>query len=88
MLQPSTAGVEIQCSIETVSLFDRPEYEALSYVWGDASIQRIINFDGIQFPVAKNLAIALHHLRLPEKPRRVWVDALCINQANTKERNE
>jgi hypothetical protein len=88
ILQPVSAGTEIRCSTETVSLLEQPEYEALSYVWGDMSVQRKIIFDGMHFPITENLAIALHHLRLPDKPRRVWVDALCINQSNTKERNE
>ena len=88
ILQPVSAGTEIRCSTETVSLLEQPEYEALSYVWGDMSVQREIIFDGMPFPVTENLAIALHHLRLPDKPRRVWVDALCINQSNAKERNE
>jgi hypothetical protein len=88
VLQPLSAGTTIQCSTETISLFDEPEYEALSYVWGDASTQKRIIFNGIPFPVTENLAIALHHLQLVDKPRRLWVDALCINQSDTKERNE
>jgi hypothetical protein len=78
----------LQCSTEIVSLVDQPAYEALSYVWGDAAIRQNILFDGDLFSVTENLAVALYHLRLPDNPRRLWVDALCINQSNTKERNE
>lgn len=88
VLQPLSAGSDIQCSAETVSLLDQPEYEALSYVWGDSSLRQSITFDGATFLVSKNLAIALRHLQLPDEQRRVWVDALCINQRNTKERNQ
>ena len=88
VLQPLSTGTDLRCSTETISLLDQPEYEALSYVWGDASVQRVILFDGMPFPVTANLAIALHHLRLPNTARRIWVDALCINQSNTTERNE
>ncbi|KAF2259874.1 HET-domain-containing protein [Lojkania enalia] len=88
ILQPANSELPVQCSTETVSLLDHPQYEALSYVWGDASITQIIYFDGSPFPVTKNLAVALHHLRLPEKPRKIWIDALCINQKNTQERND
>src|SRR4051812_1877495 len=81
-LLPLSAGPEIQCSTETVSLLDNPEYKALSYVWGDASIRRPITFNTHpDFPVTANLAIALHPLRLAHVPRRLWIDALCINQA-------
>jgi hypothetical protein len=88
VLQPLTAGLALQCSAETVSLFEQPEYEALSYVWGDPSSSRSIDFDGTPCSVTKNLAIALDYLRLNDKPRRLWIDALCINQRITKERNE
>lgn len=88
ILQPISAGTTIQCTFEAISLLSHPEYEALSYVWGDTSIQRTIIFNGIPFPVTQNLAIALHHLRLPDKSRRLWVDALCINQSDVQERNE
>lgn len=87
ILQPLKTGPEIQCSTETISLSENPEFEALSYVWGDASIQETIIFNGITFPVTRNLAIALRYLRLPDKPRRIWIDALCINQKDTSERN-
>ncbi|KAK3347051.1 heterokaryon incompatibility protein-domain-containing protein [Lasiosphaeria hispida] len=35
----------------------------------------------------KNLAVALHHLRYQDKPRLLWIDAICINQEDTAERN-
>ncbi|KAH6672252.1 heterokaryon incompatibility protein-domain-containing protein [Halenospora varia] len=88
ILQPLSAGEEIQCSTETVSLLDEPEYKALSYVWGDASARKNINFNGTEFSVTANLAAALYHLRLRHVPRWLWVDALCINQSDMKERNE
>ncbi|KAH8649427.1 heterokaryon incompatibility protein-domain-containing protein [Tricladium varicosporioides] len=88
ILQPLSAGPEIQCSTEAVSLLDKPDYEALSYVWGDASIRKNIVFNGNELSVTSNLAVALYHLRHQNKLRRLWVDALCINQGNLKERNE
>ncbi|KAF5879651.1 putative heterokaryon incompatibility protein [Botrytis fragariae] len=88
ILQPLSQGTPIQCTVETISLLSHPSYEALSYVWGDASIRQTITFNDTPFSVTQNLAIALHHLRLPLKPRRLWVDAICINQSDIKERNE
>ncbi|KAH7153758.1 hypothetical protein DER46DRAFT_577590 [Fusarium sp. MPI-SDFR-AT-0072] len=38
--------------------------------------------------VTKNLHSALLHLRDPERERMLWVDALCINQDDPKERGE
>ncbi|TGO37302.1 hypothetical protein BHYA_0100g00020 [Botrytis hyacinthi] len=88
ILQPLSQGTPIQCTVETISLLSHPSYEALSYVWGDASIRQTITFNDTSFSVTENLAIALHHLRLPLEPRRLWVDAICINQSDIKERNE
>lgn len=88
ILQPLSQGTPIQCTVETISLLSRSSYEALSYVWGDASIRQTITFNDAPFSVTQNLAIALHHLRLPNRPRRLWVDAICINQSDIKERNE
>ncbi|TGO15197.1 hypothetical protein BTUL_0043g00520 [Botrytis tulipae] len=88
ILQPLSQGTPIQCTVETISLLSHPSYEALSYVWGDASIRQTITFNDTPFSVTQNLAIALYHLRLPLKSRRLWVDAICINQSDIKERNE
>ncbi|KAI0383032.1 heterokaryon incompatibility protein-domain-containing protein [Hypomontagnella monticulosa] len=43
--------------------------------------------DTHQFPVQRNLSLALRHLRSPTHPLHLWVDAICIDQQNEKERN-
>ncbi len=43
--------------------------------------------DGNVCDVRENLSWALYHLRLTDRPRIFWIDALCINQEDTKERN-
>ncbi|KAI0538038.1 HET-domain-containing protein [Xylaria digitata] len=64
-------------------------YEALSYVWGDPRDPQNIFFDGgVPFPVTRNLYEALRSLRLPDRGRRLWVDALCIDQSNYEEKND
>jgi hypothetical protein len=45
-------------------------------------------FELRRFYVRSNLFAALQHLRLPNSVRVLWIDALCIDQANTKERND
>jgi hypothetical protein len=37
--------------------------------------------------ITHNLAVALHHLRHPEKSRVLWIDAICINQDDLVERS-
>ncbi|KAK4455385.1 heterokaryon incompatibility protein-domain-containing protein [Podospora aff. communis PSN243] len=69
-----------------------PVYEALSYTWGDPDDRetcRIKIKDGKVFralPLGQNLASALRHLRHASRRRRLWVDAICINQGDLGER--
>ncbi|KAI0428161.1 HET-domain-containing protein [Xylaria sp. FL1042] len=62
-------------------------YEALSYVWGDLSDPQHIFLGGDQpVPVTKSLYSALRSLRLRNGGRKLWVDALCINQSDYEEK--
>jgi hypothetical protein len=87
-LHPGLESDNIRCSLERVSLDANPVFEALSYVWGDATQKREISLDGFSQKVTANLEIALRHLRHLNKPRILWVDALCINQSDLKERSQ
>ncbi|KAJ2985484.1 hypothetical protein NUW58_g5503 [Xylaria curta] len=80
----------IHCRFEHVRLEERPKYEALSYTWGDQSTQYPITVDaaGSTVNVGRNCLLALRSLRLADEPRRLWVDALCINQTDLKEKTE
>jgi hypothetical protein len=64
------------------------QYEALSYFWGKAKDTQPILLEGQEFKVTINLNSALRHIRLSDAERILWVDAICINQANKKERTE
>jgi hypothetical protein len=48
---------------------------------------KLISIGGEKKEVTVNLWEALRHLRYPERRRVIWVDALCINQEDTLERN-
>jgi hypothetical protein len=63
-------------------------YEALSYVWGDLDNPRSIYIGEHDLPVTKNLHAALSHLRNFSLERIIWVDAICIDQKNTKEKEQ
>ena len=68
------------------SAVGRPVYEALSYVWGDPSAPVTIKLNGHETPITQNLHSALIALRSRTTKRILWVDALCINQADLAER--
>lgn len=90
-LLPGSFNAEIRCQLKYTALKspDSVPYEALSYVWGKPEFTEPLEFEGHQVLVTKNLATALRHLRPGEgeNPRRIWVDAICINQNDVAERN-
>lgn len=71
------------------ALEDRPSYEALSYVWGGSPSESspTITIDGAVIKITRNLHAALIALRRDDKYRTLWIDALCINQKDRKERS-
>lgn len=95
ILQPSAfLEDDIACEIETVSLENEDlPYEALSYTCGPPSAgytspDRSITVCGHMRAVGGNLWDALKRLRLPDRPRRLCVDALSINQEDNAERSQ
>jgi hypothetical protein len=77
----------IRCTLQIVSFRDKPSYDALSYTWGDASVTRPIEVDGIAIQVTTNLEGALRHLRHLDSDLVLWVDAVCINQSDMTEKS-
>jgi len=71
-------------------------YTALSYVWGppekDPMLYTIVLNRDVQFPVTRNLHAALRALRSGSTSEKnltgmkLWVDAICINQADHQEK--
>ena len=66
---------------------DESYYVALSYVWGTGRDTEAISVDGCVLAIGTNLGSALRHLRRRNRPTRLWIDAICINQLYLDERN-
>lgn len=79
---------EIRCHFEAHQASSPPEYEALSYVWGDPARTLPLISEGKQILITTTLDIALRQLRLPQTVRVLWVDQLCINQDDLDERSQ
>jgi hypothetical protein len=87
VLHPGSDNDKISCHLEPVSLTTDSDFEALSYVWGDTLQREAIRCGDGRVDIKINLHSALHHLRLADRQRRIWADALCINQEDLRERN-
>lgn len=89
VLHPGEKGSPIKCSLQHGDLRSKKSgFEALSYVWGSPTITNEITCDNRKRNVGRNLYGALERLRRPDKDRVLWIDALCINQGDNKEKTQ
>lgn len=68
---------------------ENPQYIQVANKLRDASRKSCPGSDyhgTARLPVTQNLAVALRHLRLLDKPRVMWIDAICINQQDNVEK--
>jgi hypothetical protein len=88
-LLPGEVGHAVNVHLYIVDLGHHPQFEAISYVWGNDNDSGgvSINCNGAELRVTKNLHSALARLRYRDRVRTLWADALCINQGNTRERS-
>src|SRR4051794_2715305 len=78
-LQPGTQN-NVLCELIQVNLDDRfkPNFEALSYVWGAINRGSHIICSGYRLLITGNCYSALLHLRRKRSARFLWVDSICI----------
>ncbi|KAF8853427.1 hypothetical protein BDZ45DRAFT_558927, partial [Acephala macrosclerotiorum] len=86
VLHPGSTSDEIKCDLRQKEPLAQASYEALSYVWGEKENPDFIILCGSRFAVTRNLAEVLRYLRFPSSDRMLWVDAICINQCDEKEK--
>jgi len=86
MILPNSEGsLGIQCRMCTVSLDDQREvsFTAMSYTWGDPTARKDIDIDGHAFKTTDSV---YEMILQREHGIWLWIDALCINQADFEER--
>jgi hypothetical protein len=76
LLQPGSWTDKISFILKTVSWQEKPEYEAISYAWGEVTNVQSSSNDGKEFKITTSLFTALQHFRFPDKPRTLWADAV------------
>lgn len=86
-LFPGDMDTPLFCTMQIIDLNHPPfAFEALSYVWGKAKSPEHLFCDDGHLEITMNLDKALRHLRLSSMSRRLWVDAICIDQTDLAER--
>ena len=91
-LLPDVFGSKICITIKKLepSKSLKPVYEALSYTWGSVTDHEYVYVQEDKgekaLAVTPNLAEALRYLRYEDRPRVLWIDAICVDQTNTAER--
>jgi hypothetical protein len=88
VLEPGARGDALECKLVNAELSWRTRFEALSYAWGDDTTKYQLNCSGHIIDVRANLHDALLDLRHPTQRRVLWIDALCINQADNDEKSK
>lgn len=85
-LSAGTESDPLTCGIQHYNLSDNPSFEAVSYVWGSLIRYETITCDGRILYITPNLRRALQQVRLMSTDRVLWVDSICINQDDDKEK--
>ena len=75
-LLPGTVDQPISCLLSVTDWKHPPDYEAVSYAWGDPDKKAAIKCHGKRLEVGQNLYSCLTHLRMQDRSRLLWVDCL------------
>ncbi|KAI0834873.1 heterokaryon incompatibility protein-domain-containing protein [Hypoxylon sp. FL0890] len=90
ILPTHNAKEQLHCKLREIDIHVDPYYDALSYTWGLPHFtERLLIEDNGKWTVLRittNLRDALLRFRLRLDVRKLWVDALCINQQDDDEK--
>lgn len=91
ILSPGVEDDPLHGTLELLALKSDNDFEAVSYTWatedGNVALSQPL-FLGPAWdilPITNNCRNALRRLRWPDRPRKLWVDAICIDQGNPTE---
>ena len=80
----------LECWLRNVQLSEitTPRYETVSYVWGDTNLSAAVQVNGRLLKVPASAEKVLRRLVPSHGTRTLWIDAICINQADILERSQ
>lgn len=88
-LPGQTAGIlqtlsSVVLGKESTTIF---EWDAISYAWEGQKLSETILVDGQELKITLNVMRIIKDLRRPDQRTVLWIDAICINQANREEKS-
>ncbi|KAL8865534.1 MAG: hypothetical protein Q9174_006834 [Haloplaca sp. 1 TL-2023] len=99
---PFDAPIHIRIEQTVLSEDNVPQFEALSYAWGDPSdwldifvqmtrtpdveTAELVLVSSTILSITRNLFDALQHIRQQRRSMVLWIDQICVNQKNLTER--
>jgi hypothetical protein len=87
IISPSKSdAAEIHIELHQFPIDTPPQYQALSYTWCGQSPSRPVICNGKILLITENAFSAIRRLRHHSEPCKLWIDAICINQALTSEK--
>ncbi|KAI1341021.1 heterokaryon incompatibility protein-domain-containing protein [Xylariaceae sp. FL0016] len=87
LIHPGPPGSPLATELVPTTLDEADgSYDATSYTWGSPADPRRIRCHDVEMWVQANAFHMLQDLRRPDAPRRVWIDAVCIDQSSLEER--
>ncbi|KAH7018067.1 heterokaryon incompatibility protein-domain-containing protein, partial [Microdochium trichocladiopsis] len=85
-LKPATTGpIHGDMIVQSLDHHSFVPYEAVSYVWGESDMCETITVDGNKLPITRSAHVMLDRL-CRANHGHLWIDAICINQADDAER--
>lgn len=86
-LDPGHSGEPLRASLQHVASAYLPNFETVSYCWGDITRSATIVIEHRTLAIPKGTAEALLRFRDPKNVKILWIDAVCIHQDNARERS-
>lgn len=79
-------GPDINVVLSTWPRGAAPGFSAISYTWGDERSMQTITVNGKRLTVRENCHYALRQARSYKPKSFIWIDSICINQHDLREK--
>ncbi|KAE9378325.1 hypothetical protein N431DRAFT_528575 [Stipitochalara longipes BDJ] len=87
LLRGSFWGLEIHAKLIHANIHKLPPYECISHRWENSTKTKTIVLNGRNLKVSPNVYNILRIRRPAFSSRLIWIDSVCINQEDSKEKS-